>query len=163
MTNHFNQLTEAELERLSVLMEEMGEALHVIGKIQRHGFDNHDPTLPMQEQMTNRRALERELGHVKASIRMMVADGDIKAGNIELNADVKKATIKEWLHHQEVKKEDKDLVYVVHELVEQDSDTGHDIRRFSKVHMVTRDKEKAKEYIRTRRGYLWLTELSLED
>jgi hypothetical protein len=35
---YFNSLTPAELERLSLLLEELGEAQQAIGKILRHGY-----------------------------------------------------------------------------------------------------------------------------
>ena len=34
----FNELSPAEVERLAILAEEMGEAIQVIGKVLRHGY-----------------------------------------------------------------------------------------------------------------------------
>jgi hypothetical protein len=38
----FNQLTDAEAERLALLAEECGEVVQVIGKILRHGYESYD-------------------------------------------------------------------------------------------------------------------------
>ena len=58
MTNHFNQLTPAQAERLAMLAEECGEVIQIIGKILRHGYDSHHPDRP---HITNRELLQREL------------------------------------------------------------------------------------------------------
>lgn len=36
-------LTNAELERLAILMEECAEVQHIIGKIIRHGYESFNP------------------------------------------------------------------------------------------------------------------------
>lgn len=38
MSQPFNQLTNAQAERLHILLEELGEAQQAIGKILRHGY-----------------------------------------------------------------------------------------------------------------------------
>lgn len=50
MSDFTNNLTAAEQERLAILAEEMGEALQIIGKIIRHGYESYNPTL-VQNQM----------------------------------------------------------------------------------------------------------------
>lgn len=71
---HFNQLTPAEHERLSLLLKELGEAQQAIGKILIHGYESCHPNNPNK---TNRNDLEEELGHIRNAQRMMIDAGDI--------------------------------------------------------------------------------------
>jgi len=68
MENHFNKLTPAEAERLTMLAEECAEVIQVVGKILRHGYDNYHPDDPSR---TNRDLLARELTDVDAIKRKM--------------------------------------------------------------------------------------------
>jgi hypothetical protein len=54
--DHFNRLTPAEAERLALLLEELGEAQQIIGKILRHGYESYHPDDP---ETTNRTLLAR--------------------------------------------------------------------------------------------------------
>lgn len=47
--NQFNNLSPAEHERLSILLEELGEAQKCIGKILRHGYDSYTPVIADQK------------------------------------------------------------------------------------------------------------------
>lgn len=96
---HFNKLTPAETERLSLLLEEMGEAQQAIGKILRHGYESHDPFDIAN--LTNRISLEKELGDVIHSIRRMCTSEDLSYTKILYWAEVKSRTVGRWLHHQE--------------------------------------------------------------
>lgn len=96
MGNHFNQLTPAELERLAVLSEELGEAQQIVGKILRHGYCCYHPvTLKV-----NRELLEKELGDIKVAIKLMFESGDINEYRIDKFAKEKVVTIRQYLHHQ---------------------------------------------------------------
>ena len=53
-----NDLTDAEVERLAVLAEEMGEAIQCIGIILRHGYESWNPAV--RASPNNRRMLEIE-------------------------------------------------------------------------------------------------------
>ena len=97
--DNFNILSPAETERLAILAEEMGEALQVIGKILRHGYESVNPTLPENEQTTNREDLTYELGHVEYAISLMVAGKDIQREFIDTSRSEKVFTILEWIHH----------------------------------------------------------------
>lgn len=98
----FNQLTAAEAERLALLLEEMGEAQHVIGKILRHGYESYSP-LDANEQ-TNRSLLEDEIGDVMHAIRRMADARDLDAESIE-SAETRKADrVEQYLHHQRKRK-----------------------------------------------------------
>ncbi len=92
--NHFNDLTPAELERLAILSEELGESQQAIGKILRHGYDSCYGT-----GLTNRQDLEREIGHVENAIQMLCGSSDLNIMNVQLSKDHKAVTIAEWLHH----------------------------------------------------------------
>lgn len=99
MSDFSTELNDAQIERLSLLLEEMGEATQWIGKILRHGYESHDPTRPAQG--SNRELLERELGDVLFSIELLTATGDLGENNIDENRILKARTIWKWLHHQE--------------------------------------------------------------
>ena len=75
MGKHFNDLTPAEDERLAYLMEECGEAIQIIGKIMRHGYESYNPHKP--ELGSNRSLLQNELGDVLRAIRMLADAGDL--------------------------------------------------------------------------------------
>lgn len=96
---NFNELTPAETERLAILAEEMGEALQVIGKILRHGYESHNPLNP--ESLTNREYLELEIGDVQAALILMESAGDVDSDDIISHMAVKGVKIKKWLHHQD--------------------------------------------------------------
>ena len=93
-----NQLSSAEDERLSILLEEMGEALQIIGKIKRHGYDSRDPTKTSSP--TNRTMLEKELGDVLAAIKLMDVGQDVSLEGIEKRVPVKVAKLRRYHHHQ---------------------------------------------------------------
>jgi NTP pyrophosphatase (non-canonical NTP hydrolase) len=97
MTNHFNKLTEAEAERLALLMEEMGECQQVIGKILRHGYESKHP----KGGVTNRKLLEAEIGDVAFAIELMITSGDLSNTAIDEHTDAKGQRVIKYLHHQE--------------------------------------------------------------
>ena len=102
--NPFNELTPAELERLAFLAEEMGEALHAIGKILRHGYRSCDPTKdPFTDEnaaVTNRTMLEMELGDVRAAMILLCSNDDLSKAMIHARADAKLESVRQWMHHQ---------------------------------------------------------------
>lgn len=90
---NYNKLTEGETERLSLLSEEMGEAIQAIGKILRHGYEP-------QAMYANRENLEIELGQVGYVIALMISAGDISDDNLGDAMDAKSENIIPYLHHQ---------------------------------------------------------------
>jgi len=85
VTNHFNRLTEAEAERLAILIEECGEVTQAACKILRHGYESTNPKAitPIEEDPeTNRSALERELGDLLHAARRL-SDYDLNWINVE--------------------------------------------------------------------------------
>jgi len=97
-TKFSNNLTDAQLERLAILSEELGEAQQAIGKIIRHGYHSWDPTVVGSG--TNRDDLEKELGDVRYAIGLLCAAGDVEHGNILKRRDEKGDKILPYLHHQ---------------------------------------------------------------
>lgn len=97
MNKNSNNLSPAELERLAILAEEMGEALQEIGKILRHGYDACNPITGI----ANRRSLENELGDVRHAMIMLCNANDVSKDAIHKQAEYKRADISKWLHHQE--------------------------------------------------------------
>ena len=60
--------------KLSHLIEECGEVIAAIGKIQRFGIDNANPKLPTDQQETNREQLRRELKDLKHAISRVIPE-----------------------------------------------------------------------------------------
>lgn len=100
MSEHFNDLTPAEAERLALLLEEMGEAQQIIGKILRHGLDSYHP----DSGAVNRNLLEKELGDVLAAIDLIVEARDIDAGQVDGHRQAKHVKVRRYLHHQPERK-----------------------------------------------------------
>ncbi|MHB9074629.1 MAG: hypothetical protein ACYC6G_14020 [Desulfobaccales bacterium] len=97
MSDHFNSLEPDEAERLAILLGEMAEASHIIGKILQHGYESYHPKDP---KTTNRMLLEDELGHVLFGMRLL-AKTDIAWGLLERSCREKTLSIIPYLHHQE--------------------------------------------------------------
>lgn len=94
----FNQLSNAQAERLAILSEELGEGILAIGKILRHGYESRNPLIPMSD--TNRQDLERELGDILGAVMVMVDANDLDKDHISAQVDVKIESLKRWVHHQ---------------------------------------------------------------
>lgn len=93
----FNKLTAAQMERLFMLSEELGEAQQAIGKVLRHGYSSTHP----DGGPTNKESLERELGDVVAITLMMSDADDLDEYKIESWIDTKRTKVKKYTHHQE--------------------------------------------------------------
>lgn len=96
-----NELTAAETERLSILAEEMGEAIQAIGKILRHGYESYNPYDP--EHTTNREVLEKEMGDVADALLRLEDNNDIDGEMVEHHMVAKGLKIEKYLHHQDKK------------------------------------------------------------
>lgn len=96
----FNKLTDAEAERLAILAEECAEVIQVVGKILRHGYASCHPDNLKGE--TNRRLLERELGDVLGTMRVMEKRGDVGVNPIREHAMQRQFKFEKgtFLHHQ---------------------------------------------------------------
>jgi hypothetical protein len=93
---HFNKLTPAEHERLTLLMEECGEVVQIIGKILRHGYESRHPN----GGPNNRFLLEKECGHIKHAMKLMCKSKDLEKQTIDDMAYLKADDVKRYLHHQ---------------------------------------------------------------
>lgn len=93
----FNELTPAEHERLSILIEECAEVIHIGGKILRHGYESTHPG----GGPSNRAILEEECGHVRYAMINLCNKGDLDKITIHSSASKKEITIKKYLHHNE--------------------------------------------------------------
>ena len=96
-TQHFNKLTEAETERLSILAEECGEVIQAVGKILRHGYDSCHP----ETGETNRQALERELGDLEFITGFIEEHCDVNSMNVLNYSRHKEGKIDRFLHHNQ--------------------------------------------------------------
>lgn len=97
MDKHFNKLTPAEAERLALLLEEMGEVQHAIGKILRHGYESVNPDSPGP---TNRDLLERELGDFSEAMAQMMFASDISEHSVNRWMFKRRDKVKRYMHHQ---------------------------------------------------------------
>lgn len=86
---------EAEIERLAIMAEEMGEAIQIIGKILRHGYESCHPN----GGPINRELLEMELGDVYFSMQFLWENEDISKEEVMNHANTKREGIKEYLHY----------------------------------------------------------------
>jgi NTP pyrophosphatase (non-canonical NTP hydrolase) len=100
MSKFSNQLSDAQVERLAILAEELGEAQQVIGKILRHGYESRNPLRDFDD-TTNRQHLERECGDILLALEMLCVADDIKSSALVRRQEAKREFIKRWLHHQE--------------------------------------------------------------
>ena len=95
MTEHFNKLTPAKAERLSMLAEELSEAIQITMKIMRHGYESYNPNDP--EFTSNDRLLTHEIADVLAVLQMMEKDFDQPSQSTIQNARERKLR---YAHHQ---------------------------------------------------------------
>lgn len=97
-----SKLTLGQLERLALLVEEMGEATQAVGKVIRHGYGSKHPETFVE----NTTMLERELGDVRHSMDRMFQEGDISKQRVGVYAHHKSKRVGRYLHHQPKKTEE---------------------------------------------------------
>jgi NTP pyrophosphatase (non-canonical NTP hydrolase) len=88
--------TEAQAERLYLLIEEMAEATKAATKILRFGLENHHPS----SSKLNIDDLEKELGHILFAIELLRNSTDILYNNVLKYKLEKMVTIGKWLQFQ---------------------------------------------------------------
>ena len=99
MSKFSNGLSDGQLERFAILMEELGEAQQVIGKIIRHGLHSRHPNDPGTG-LENQAMLEKELGDLHLSMDMMCAS-DLNGDRVHQHSQAKRKAIKKFLHHEQ--------------------------------------------------------------
>ena len=100
LTEHFNNLSPAEAERLHLLSEECGEVILAIGKTTRHGYESYHPE-SITGHPTNQENLEKEIGDIMVAVELMEKAGDISLAAIQEHMEKKRKTLPRYLHHQE--------------------------------------------------------------
>ena len=99
MSKFTTGLTDAQRERLSILTEEIGEALQIVGKVERHGYESKHPT-GKHEGRTNKELLEYELGHVFYAIDMLIDSSDLNHRDIVHHCTEKQNRENNYIHFQ---------------------------------------------------------------
>lgn len=94
---NFNQLSEAEAERLALLIEDCAEVQHIACKILRHGYESTDPT--KEDSPTNRKLLEKEMADLEWSINFMKRASDVFALQIIEHRARREFEVGKYLHH----------------------------------------------------------------
>ena len=98
MKDNFNDLTPAQTERLSILAEECGEVVQIVGKILRHGYDSFNPVSARRE--SNRSLLARELGDLRWIVSLILDSDDVSKDMVEHFRKSKGERAEQYLHHQ---------------------------------------------------------------
>lgn len=96
MSEHFNNLTPQEAELLALLSEECGECIQAIGKILRHGLTSYHPD---HGDRSNRANLTREIGDIRAVVRLLCHAGVISASRVDECTEDKLKRVYQYLHH----------------------------------------------------------------
>lgn len=84
-------------ERVSILCEEAGEVVSIIGKINRFGIESVNPTTGV----SNRKLLEMELGHVLSAMDRMLRNGDLMSSSIHAAKEAKTEKIGLYLRYNQ--------------------------------------------------------------
>ncbi len=99
MSNKYEtELTEAEIERLAIVVEECAEVQQIAGKILRHGWGSYSPL--DESKTSNRKLMENELGDLQFAISMLLGSGDVDRYEIARRSEDKQEKIKPYLHFQ---------------------------------------------------------------
>ena len=77
---------------MDILQEECAEVIQAVSKIRRFGMDNAKPGKPK----TNREHLEEELGDLLAMVDIMLEQGIVSWGNLEVAKQAKIEKLKKW-------------------------------------------------------------------
>lgn len=97
----FNELTDPQIEALSLLAEEAAEVIQCVTKILLHGLYSHDPTDP--DPRHNQEDLTKELGDMEAAKMLCQKySGVLHNGVIRVYRDHKLRNLPKWLHHATV-------------------------------------------------------------
>lgn len=95
-----NNLSLAEIERLAVLAEELGEVQQMVGKILRFGYESKNPS--DLDGKTNRELLETELGDLTLIINHCHTTEDINLLNVMSYSEKKKPKLNKYFIHNKI-------------------------------------------------------------
>jgi hypothetical protein len=95
-----NGLTEAQEERLTLLIEECSEVIKCACKIQRFGYHSINPYAPQDG--TNLNQLQLEMGDLDAIYALLSNNGDVNMHDINTRHQVKYAKLHSYLRHPHV-------------------------------------------------------------
>jgi len=98
-------LTQAQQERLYLLVEEAAEVQHIVSKILRHGYESYNPF--DKEKKKNIFLLEKELGDLMFAIHFLASERDIDLNNVDVHKQEKRNTIQRYLHFNKLSIESK--------------------------------------------------------
>lgn len=101
MRDFTNKLSEAEIERLAILIEECAEVQQIACKILRHGYESYNPTIVQGK--SNREELEIELGDLTFAITLLEKEGDTNVLSRISFMEQKAQKVQKYLHHNEIK------------------------------------------------------------
>lgn len=93
---HCVALTEAQQERLVLLIEELSEVQKQACKILRFGY----PDIHPHTKVDNLTILHEELGDLQAVIDLMIGSGDIKHSEISKQIPIKNEKLKKFTRFQ---------------------------------------------------------------
>lgn len=94
------KVTDAELERLSILAEECSEVIQIVNKIIRHGYESYHPE--DKDKTPNREHLERELGDLAFMVNFCAVNDDINQLSTARHRENKGKTIQQYLHYNTI-------------------------------------------------------------
>ena len=95
----FNELTDAEAERLAMLAEEASEIGQAVGKILRHGYRRSHPD-NKDVWRNNRSDLAREIGDLLGIADQMMLLDDINSSDVDYHRHRKWGKALKYTHHQ---------------------------------------------------------------
>lgn len=95
----FNELSDAQAERLAMLAEEAGEVVLAVGKILRHGYYSSHPDQTTTDR-NNKIDLETEIGDFIGIAEQMCKMKDLSQINIIESKNEKWAKALKYTHHQ---------------------------------------------------------------
>jgi NTP pyrophosphatase (non-canonical NTP hydrolase) len=90
-------MMDAIIERLVILAEESAEVGQAVSKILRFGPNGKHPTY--QQGITNREALEKEIGDVLGMVYLLTSRGYLSAAKIQKAKRAKLKRVAKYLKH----------------------------------------------------------------
>lgn len=92
-------LTDAERERLAILVEECAEVQQIAMKILRHGYESYHPK--DGDRIPNRELLTKELGDLRCAYKLLGSAKDVDMEDVIHFTRKKEKAIKQYLHFQD--------------------------------------------------------------